>query len=100
LAGTGEGKLSDATVIPKWVATPEPALAAQNLEYTMNFVVAKDFGVPGAIIVRNEHPNEFLLVSFCLTLPDDSAAYYVTNSWVYNTNATEGRIFFRNKVCP
>ncbi|KAG0604154.1 hypothetical protein M758_10G149300 [Ceratodon purpureus] len=94
---TGKGKLSDEVIIPKWVATFE-SLAAQDIEFKINFQVPKDFGVPGAIIVKNEHPNEFLLVSFNLTLPDNSAAHFITHSWVYNTNDKEGRIFFRNKT--
>ena len=97
LPGTGEGALSKEAIIEKWVGTPE-GFAAENIEYKVNFVVPKNFGVPGAIIVKNEHPNEFLLVSFSITLPDNSVAHYVTDSWVYNTKDTGGRIFFRNKV--
>lgn len=89
--------MSNETVIEKWVATLE-TLAAQDLKFNIKFVVPKNFGVPGAIIVRNQHPYEFLLVSFCLDLPDKTVAHYVTNSWVYNTSGTDGRIFFHNKV--
>jgi len=98
VADTGKALVSNDTPIEKWVATLE-TLAAQDLKYSINFVVPKNFGVPGAIIVKNQHPNEFLLISFSLDIPDNGEAHYITNSWVYNTSKSEGRIFFRNKVC-
>lgn len=94
---TGKAEMSKEVPIEKWVATLE-TLAAQNLRYAIQFVVPKNFGIPGAIIVKNNHHNEFLLVAFVLDLPDKAAAHFITNSWVYNTSKTGGRIFFRNKA--
>jgi hypothetical protein len=89
--------VSRAQNIDGWVTTLD-TLASQNYSYKIEFAVTKDFGVPGAVIVRNDHPNEFLLVSFSLTLPDNTEVHYMTNSWVYNTSNTDPRIFFQNKV--
>jgi hypothetical protein len=98
LAATGKALVSKDTAIERWVAADDK-FAAQYLSFPMEFVVAKTFGVPGAIVVKNQHPNEFLLVSFSIDMPDsDEALYYLTNSWVYNTNNTDGRVFFLNKV--
>jgi lipoxygenase len=97
VVGTGKAVMTKEVPIDKWVATLE-TIVAQDIKFAMEFVVPKNFGVPGAIIVRNNHPNEFLLVSYSLDLPDKTQAHYITNSWVYNTSKTEGRIFFRNKV--
>jgi lipoxygenase len=94
---TGEASLSSEVSIEGWVTIFEP-LTAGNLSFDLEFAVPNTFGVPGAIIVRNNHPNEFLLVSFALELPDKSMAHYITNSWVYNTQNSGPRIFFRNKA--
>lgn len=97
LADTGKAMVSKDTAIERWVAAFD-TLVAQDLAFPMEFVVPKGFGVPGAIVVKNRHPNEFLLVSFSLNVPEQGEAHYQTNSWVYNTVGTEGRIFFLNKV--
>ena len=74
-------------------------MAAQNVVFKLKFSVPKTFSIPGAIIVKNNHPNKFLLLSFELELHDKSKHQYYTNSWVYNTeHEASGRIFFHNKV--
>lgn len=93
---TGKAMMSKEVPIQNWVSTLE-TLAAQDLKFNLDFAVPKSFGVPGAIIVNNHHPNEFLLVSFNLSLPGNNVADYITNSWVYPTTKTGGRIFFHNK---
>ena len=90
--------MSHPRIIEGWV-TKLDTLATQNYTFKMEFPVPRGFGEPGAILVKNNHPNEFLLVSFSLSLPDLTEVHYMTNSWVYNTGDTEGRIFFQNKVC-
>jgi lipoxygenase len=93
---TGKAMMSNKEIFPGWPALE--GMAIQNVVFQLRFTVSKTFGVPGAIIVHNGHPNEFLLISFNLELPDRSTAHYVTESWVYNTEKTDGRIFFRNKA--
>lgn len=101
-AETGQAVLSNEVPFPGWPQLE--TLEAQNIPFHLKFIVPNTFGVPGAILVKNHHPNEFLLVSFTLDLPPDSKnvihhAHYVTNSWVYNTDSTtNGRVFFHNKV--
>ena len=89
--------MSNPTIIEGWV-TKLDTIASQNYSFKMEFSVPREMGVPGAILVRNDHPNEFLLVSFSLTLDDSREIHYMTNSWVYNTSKTGARIFFQNKV--
>ncbi len=96
-ADTGKAMMSNKEIFTGWPALE--GMAVQNVVFQLRFTVSKTFGVPGAIIVHNGHPNEFFLISFNLELPDRSTAHYVTASWVYNTEKTDGRIFFRNKVC-
>jgi hypothetical protein len=67
-------------------------------------LVPKDFGTPGAFIVRNKHMNEFFLKSLSLTLPDNSSGnktqvFFPCNSWVYNEKKYQcNRIFFSNQA--
>ncbi|KAG0628128.1 hypothetical protein M758_1G003100 [Ceratodon purpureus] len=89
--------MSNPTIIEGWV-TKLDTIASQNYSFKMEFSVPREMGVPGAILVRNDHPNEFLLVSFSLTLDDSREIHYMTNSWVYNTSKTGARIFFQNKA--
>lgn len=91
---TGESMKSSEVIFPNWAGLEGPA--ASLIDFVLEFTVPKSFGVPGAILVKNAHPNEFLLVSFELELHDKSKAHYVTNSWVYNTEKTGARIFFQN----
>lgn len=88
---------SSEVMLPGWAVVE--GMAAQNVIFNLKFSVPKTFGIPGAIIVHNSHPNEFLLLSFELELPDKSTHQYYTNSWIYNTDREDhGRIFFHNKV--
>lgn len=89
---------SSEVILPGWAAME--GMAAQNVIFELKFSVPKTFGIPGAIVVKNNHPNEFLLLSFELELHDKSKHQYYTNSWIYNTeHEASGRIFFHNKVC-
>jgi linoleate 9S-lipoxygenase len=97
LADTGKGLQSPAVNIPNWSAAQD-FLVETDRDFNLTFHVAKDFGVVGAIIVHNDHPFEFLLESFSLTLPDKSTVNFRCNSWVYNTSHKPGRIFFSNQV--
>jgi lipoxygenase len=84
--------------IANWSEAPDFPVG-QDITFDLTFHVPKDFGVVGAIIVHNDHPYEFLLESFSLTLPDPSnVIHFRCNSWVYNTSHKPGRIFFSNQV--
>ncbi len=84
--------------ILNWTGTRDLPVAT-DFTFKLEFQVPKDFGSVGAIIVKNGHTFEFLLVSFELALPDNSKVVNFTcNSWVYNTTLKDGRIFFSNQV--
>ena len=91
------GYMSNEVIFENWF-TIFDAITAEDLKFELKFVVPKAFGMPGAIIVKNNHPNEFLLESFWCDVPDKGSIYFYTNSWVYNTEYAEGRIFFRATV--
>lgn len=94
---TGKGVVSSEVAIQNWVTTAD-VLVPENFKFKMDFKVAKDFGTPGAIIVKNRHVHEFLLQAFAIQTPDGKVTSFVTESWVYNTNLHGGRIFFSNQV--
>jgi hypothetical protein len=100
-AAAGEALLSNEVSIEGLVSIFEPSTAENQLSsFDLEFAVPKTFGAPGAILVRSNSPIELLLLSFTLKLPDKSykALHFITNSWVYSTQNSEPRIFFRNKV--
>ncbi len=100
-AAAGEALLSSEVSIEGLVSIFEPSTAENQLSsFSLEFAVPKTFGAPGAILVRSNSPIELLLLSFTLELPDKSckSLHYITNSWVYSTQNSEPRIFFRNKV--
>ncbi|CAM6039179.1 unnamed protein product [Sphagnum compactum] len=94
---TKKGLQSPGVKIANWSEVPDFPVG-QDIKFDLTFHVAEDFGVVGAIIVHNDHPFEFLLESFSLTLPDQSTVNFRCNSWVYNTSHKPGRIFFSNQV--
>lgn len=89
--------MSTEEIFERWVKIFD-SIAAEDITFQLKFRVPKAFGKPGAIIVRNNHPNEFLLKNFTLDVPDQTEFHFYTNSWVYNTENGEGRIFFRSTV--
>lgn len=98
LAATGKADFRSAEVPFKHSISPTDfSIIPYDFKFELDFHVPNNFGIPGAIIVQNKHPNEFLLASFSLDMPDFPEAQFCTNSWVYNTNNV-GRIFFRNQV--
>lgn len=94
---TGKPAVSSEVAFEGWDETSDTA--GDQIKFKLQFAVPRKFGVPVAILVKNQHPNEFKLVAFTLDLPDTKKdAKYWTNSWVSNTGNSEGRVFFLNKV--
>lgn len=68
--------------------------------FKITFDWDNEIGVPGAIIVKNEHHNQFYLKSVTLEdIPDVGELHFVCHSWIYPSHRyTKHRIFFTNKV--
>jgi len=104
------GKLSGTVTVEHW-GKPRDLLIPTPFEYNLDFYVAKDFGVPGAIVVNNGHKNfvlliskitistEFKLTEAYVTMPDKSVVTFACNSWIYASEMKkhDGRVFFVNK---
>ncbi|KAG4976050.1 hypothetical protein JHK86_035524 [Glycine max] len=66
---------------------------AERVNYTTEFIVDSNFGVPGAITVTNKHQREFFLESITIEGFISAAVHFPCKSWVQGE-----RIFFSNKV--
>ncbi|KAJ7561174.1 hypothetical protein O6H91_03G017100 [Diphasiastrum complanatum] len=96
---TNTGKRSQEIAVENWFLAFD-GITVGDITYAISFTVDKDFGVPGAFIIRNNHVNEFYLKSVSLALPDQSTINFICDSWVYNVSKyTSDRIFFSNRHC-
>lgn len=98
---TGRPKQSSAVAIENWTEVdPENHSPSSNVtRFNVDLKVEKDFGTPGALILKNFHRDEFLLKAVSIELPNESTVHFPCNSCVYNTNHyAADRVFFSNKV--
>ncbi|KAF8018099.1 hypothetical protein BT93_H3105 [Corymbia citriodora subsp. variegata] len=93
------GKLGKPAYVEEWITTITP-LTAGDSAYKVTFKWDKEVGVPGAIIVRNNHHSQFYLKTITLEdVPGEGRVHFVCNSWVYPAyRYKKDRIFFSNKT--
>ncbi|CAO2195538.1 unnamed protein product [Urochloa humidicola] len=92
------GKVGAEASLEQWLLNPPPLLAGENkFRVTFNWEVEKH-GVPGAIIVKNNHASEFFLKTITLdNVPGRGTVVFVANSWVYpQSKYRYNRVFFAN----
>ncbi|CDP15724.1 unnamed protein product [Coffea canephora] len=88
-------KKSKQAMLKDW--SKKSNLKIERVNYTAEFVVDSNFGVPGAITVANKHQQEFFLES--MTIEDFACGlvHFSCNSWVQSNKHHPGkRIFFSN----
>lgn len=67
--------------------------------YHITFHLDLEFGVPGAIVMKNGNKNEFFLKFVSLEVSEDRKIHFDCNSWVYPVKKTNAnRLFFCNTV--
>ncbi|KAL5160229.1 Seed linoleate 9S-lipoxygenase [Glycine soja] len=96
----GNGKVGKETYLEKHLPTL-PTLGDRRDAYGIHFEWDANFGIPGAIYIRNYTYDEFFLVSVTLEdIPNQGTIHFVCNSWVYNFKDYDkkDRIFFANKT--
>ncbi|KAJ4757480.1 Lipoxygenase [Rhynchospora pubera] len=65
--------------------------------YHITFHLDMEFGLPGAIVVKNGNKTEFFLKFVSLEVSEDRKIHFDCNSWVYPVKKTNtDRLFFSN----
>ncbi|KAL6840053.1 hypothetical protein ACP4OV_029863 [Aristida adscensionis] len=92
------GKVCAEAGLEQWLTSlPSPTAAESKFGVTFDWEVEKH-GVPGAIIVKNNHASEFFLKTITLdNVPGRGTIVFVANSWVYpQSKYRYNRVFFAN----
>ncbi|CAL9003387.1 unnamed protein product [Prunus brigantina] len=99
-SGNGfKGKLGEPAYLEDWITTIAP-LTVGDSAYKVTFDWEEEIGVPGAILIKNNHHSEFFLKTITLEdVPREGRVHFVCNSWVYPAEKyTKDRVFFVNKT--
>lgn len=89
-------KKSKEAVLKDW--SKKSNVKAERVNYTAEFLVDSNFGVPGAITVTNKHQQEFFLEAITIEGFASDPVHFPCNSWVQSSKDHPGkRIFFSNK---
>jgi linoleate 9S-lipoxygenase len=86
--------------LEQWITSlPLITVGESKFNVTFDWEVEK-MGVPGAIIVKNNHASEFFLKTITLdNVPGTGTVVFVANSWVYpQAKYRYNRVFFANDV--
>ncbi|CAD6228766.1 unnamed protein product [Miscanthus lutarioriparius] len=92
------GKVGAEASLEQWLLQPPPLLSGENqFHVTFDWEVEKH-GVPGAIIVKNNHASEFFLKTITIDdVPGHGTVVFVANSWIYpQYKYRYNRVFFSN----
>ncbi|KAL0354467.1 UNVERIFIED_CONTAM: Linoleate 13S-lipoxygenase 3-1, chloroplastic [Sesamum radiatum] len=89
-------KKSNEAVLRDW--SKKSNLKTERVNYTAEFVVDSNFGIPGAITVANKHQQEFFLESITIEGFACGPVHFPCNSWVQSKKDHPGkRVFFSNQ---
>ena len=95
------GKVGAEANLEQWLTASLPSLTTGESKFgvTFDWEVEK-LGVPGAVIVKNNHAAEFFLKTVTLDdVPGSGTVTFVANSWVYPVAKYRyDRVFFSNDV--
>ncbi|VAI21652.1 unnamed protein product [Triticum turgidum subsp. durum] len=96
----GRGKVGAEANLEQWLLpTNLPFITTGENKFAVTFDWSVDkLGVPGAIIVKNNHAAEFFLKTITLdNVPGRGTIVFVANSWVYpQAKYRYNRVFFAN----
>ncbi|KAG0548029.1 hypothetical protein BDA96_01G131300 [Sorghum bicolor] len=92
------GRVGAEANLEQWLTSlPSVTTGESKFGVTFDWEVAK-LGVPGAVIVKNNHTSEFFLKTITLDdVPGRGTVTFVANSWVYPVGKYRySRVFFSN----
>nr|XP_009407551.1 PREDICTED: probable linoleate 9S-lipoxygenase 5 [Musa acuminata subsp. malaccensis] len=94
-----KGKIGPPAYLEEWITTMT-SVATGETKFTVHFSWDESQGVPGAIIVKNNHHSAFYLKTITLEgVPNKEHIHFVCNSWVYPVDKYKyDRIFFANNT--
>ncbi|CAI9102211.1 OLC1v1000443C1 [Oldenlandia corymbosa var. corymbosa] len=95
------GRMGNPAFLENWISKGIDNLKAGESAFDVTFDWDEEIGIPGAIIVKNLHQNEFYLKTLTLEgVPGGhDHIHFVCNSWVYPAEKYEtDRIFFSNQA--
>ena len=95
------GKVGAEASLEQWLTSSLPSITTGESKFGVTFDWAVDkLGVPGAIIIKNNHAAEFFLKTITLdNVPGRGTVVFVANSWVYpQAKYRYSRVFFSNDV--
>ncbi|KAJ3697777.1 hypothetical protein LUZ61_001482 [Rhynchospora tenuis] len=92
------GMVGDPAYLKDWVNNRLKDKSTAESHFNVEFEWGKEYGVPGAVIVKNKHRVEFYLKSITLDdVPGRGRVHFVCNSWVYPAKKYKyDRVFFSN----
>ncbi|KAK3030941.1 hypothetical protein RJ639_036679 [Escallonia herrerae] len=89
-------KKSKPAVLKDW--SKKSNVKAERVNYSAEFMVDSNFGMPGAITVTNKHQKEFFMESITIEGFACGPVHFPCNSWVQSKkDHPEKRIFFSNQ---
>lgn len=96
-AETKGPKKSEPAVLKDWAE--KTGMKTETVNYSAEFEVDTNFGLPGAITVVNKHQQEFFLEKITIEGFSRGPVHFPCSSWIQSKkNYPRKRIFFSNKV--
>lgn len=95
------GVIGKAAIIEGWATKMTKKAAAGETSFSVTFEWEESMGVPGALLIKNNHHSQFYLKTVTLdNVPGhDGRIHFVCNSWVYPAHRYNyDRVFFVNKA--
>ncbi|EFJ38647.1 lipoxygenase [Selaginella moellendorffii] len=85
--------LSDIATVDWHLHDSSPS--ASDIKCPVKFLIRKDFGEPGAILVNSGYGTPMLLKSLVLEMPNKTTIGFLCDTWISNG---QQRVFFANKA--